>query len=198
MPGFPVPGSPAPRTARSPRTSRFPRTLRPSCRAPRPAARGAALAALVAVTMALGGCMSIADDPERPDKHRGSHQKGDAADTGGAVVRSDGRGRAYEDSDRDKKDGKGKKGEKRKDGEDRSASASATDPEADPSAPPGKHGAPHHGPAPTAPPQPGGATPSDAPPAPRPTSPPPSAPDPKPTDAEPPTAPASPSAQPAG
>ncbi|MGP3945810.1 hypothetical protein [Streptomyces sp. 6N106] len=152
----------------------------------------------MAVTMALGGCMSIADDPERPDKHRGSHQKGEAADTGGAVVRSDSRGRVHDDSGRDKKDGKGKKGEKRKDGEDRSASASAADPETEPSAPPGKHGAPHHGPDPSAPPQPGGATPSDAPPAPRPTSPPPSAPDPKPTDAEPPTAPASPSAQPAG
>ncbi|MFE2186001.1 hypothetical protein [Streptomyces sp. NPDC059455] len=167
---------------------------------PRTAVRGAAVAALVAVALALGGCMSISDDPERPDKHRGSHQKGGAADTGGAVVRSDGRGRPYADSDRDERDGKGKKGEKGKksDDEDRSASASATDPGAEPSAPPGKKGAPHHGPAPSAPPQPGGAIPSEAPPAPRPSSPPPSVPDPKPTDPEPPTAPASPSDQPAG
>ncbi|MER7879647.1 hypothetical protein ABTY63_39910 [Streptomyces solisilvae] len=170
---------------------------------PRAAARGVAVAALVAAAMALGGCMSFSGDPERPDKHRGSHQKGGAADAGGAVVGTDGRGRAYTDSDRDEKDGKGKKGEKGKkgkkgDGEERSASASATDPEAEPSDPPGKHGDPHHRPDPSAPPQPGGDAPSDPPPAPRPSSPPPSAPDPKPTDAPPPSAPASPSDQPAG
>ncbi|MEU5268155.1 hypothetical protein AB0G77_06335 [Streptomyces hygroscopicus] len=153
---------------------------------------------LVAVAMTLGGCMSVSDDPERPDKHRGSHQKGEAADTGGAVVRSDGRGHAYADSGRDEKDGKEKKkGDKRKHGEDRSASASAADPETAPSAPSGKHGSPHHRPAPSPPQQPGGATPSDAPPAPRPSNPPPSAPDPKPTEAEPQTPPASAPEQPA-
>ncbi|MEU8825887.1 hypothetical protein [Streptomyces sp. NPDC048636] len=153
-------------------------------------ARGAAVVSLVVAAMALGGCMSISDDPERPDKHRSSQEKGGTDDSGGSVVRSGGKGHPYTGHERDGKGGK--KGERRKGHERGTPSASASDPEESPTPSSGKkHGSAQDRPAPSAPPQPGGGEPSAPAPEPHPTTAAPTAPDPKPTPPEPTSPPAS-------
>ncbi|MBL1096006.1 hypothetical protein JK363_04825 [Streptomyces sp. 205] len=196
-----MPGSPAPRTddpsARSPRTHRPARARHGAShagRAPRLTARCAAVVSLVVAAMTLGGCMSISDDPERPDKHRSSQEKGGTDESGGSVVRSDGKGHLYPDRERDgkgKKKGE-KKGKKRKGDASGTPSAGASDPEE--SATPAsrkKHRSSQDRPDPSPPPQPGGDVPSGPAPEPHPTTAPPTASDPKPTQPEPTSPPAS-------